>query len=186
MHIHRPHRFGVKIKTLMAITAVFAMAFYAIEEWGRVSPERRWELERKWVRIPLDARFLPAEGAAVRLGDPLLKVAWIISRNEGHSWLVTEGGKIGDTWHHHWDAGGDSNLGVAPAEGLAELPAYLKRLPPSDLAAPTSDCLMIAFPSGGAWVVRRYRHDSLPKEANDIATLLNFRSSYDGQLIDHW
>ncbi len=175
-----------KVKTLMAVTAVLALVFYVVAEMNRISPERRWEMEARWVRHPLTTKFLPSEGDRVRPGDPLLKVACIAGVDDGHSWLVTEEGKIGDTWVLYPDAGGNRDLGRAPDEGLRQLPAYLKRLPSSSVAGPEPGSLIIAYRSDGVWFFRRYRLGSVPREVNDIARLLKLRSSLGGGVIDDW
>src|SRR4051812_21798627 len=64
---------------LMTITVVCAIVSYAVAEMSRISPEQRQDIEREWVSDPLGTKFLPSEGARVRAGDPLLKVAWIIA-----------------------------------------------------------------------------------------------------------
>jgi hypothetical protein len=165
---------------------VCALAFYAISEWSRIPPEKPWDLEDAWVRSPLQREFLPREGARVQPGDPLLKVAEISSDETAHSWLVTPEGMIGNAWYHRFDAGGNSAMNSASVEGLARLPDSLKGLLPSDFPTAVSGTLLIAFPSNGCWVVRRYRLGSVPKQANELATPLGFRSSFDGEAITAW
>lgn len=176
----------IGLRFLLAIPVAFALLFYVILERIRVPPEQRRSVEYKWVRDPLKARFYPAEDSQVRPGDPILKVARIITSRSAHSWLVMDGGIIRDDWYYGFDAGGNDEMPPANPEGLARLPRYLKRLPPSDLAANSPNSLIIAFPSAGVWVVRRYRLDAVPKEADDIAKALAIHSSFDGEAIDHW
>lgn len=179
------HRWQVRIWVLLAMPIVCALMFTAISELSRISPEDRWDLEDEWVQSPLKTEFSPTEGARVRSGDPLLKVAWI-KKGSAHSWLLTPQGTIGDTWHYGFDTGGNREINSATVDGLARLPEYLKHLPPSDIPAITANSLLVAFPSDGVWVIRRYRMDAVPQEANDMATALDFRSSFNGEAIKAW
>lgn len=129
MHVPRWHWPSFKVRTLMAITAVFALVFYVLAEMNRITLEQRWDIEAKWVRNPLKARFLPSEGASVRPGDPLLKVAQL-GGGWGHagSWLVTEGGKIGDTWIAWPDAGGNPEISRATGRWPQTAPDLLEEI----------------------------------------------------------
>src|SRR5688500_1709759 len=102
---HR-HRWQIRLWVPLAMPVACALVFTAASGLSRMSPEDRWELEDEWVQRPLMTEVLPTEGARVRSGDPLLKVAWIGS-GAAHSWVVTPQGTIGDTWHYGFDAGGN-------------------------------------------------------------------------------
>ncbi len=178
----------VKLWVFLVMPVGCAFIFYATIGPRRVTWKDRLNLESDWVRRPLTTEFLPEEGADVHIGDPLLKVAWIGEKStfSGHSWLISPKEMIGDTWHYGFDAGGDRELNPASAEGLAQLPTYLNRLPPSDHATVATKSVIIAFPSNGTWTIRRYRRGTVPSEANDLAKLLGFRSSFDGKPVQAW
>jgi hypothetical protein len=177
-------RFGFWV--LLVIPVVCALIFWAIRELGSISTEDRWKLESQWVTHPLKTEFLPAEGARFRRGDPLLKVARIYPKGTADSWLIMPNGMIGHMWHYGFDAGGDTNLNPASTKGLSALRDYLKKLPPSNITTATTNSLVIAYPSDWVWVVRRYRLDAIPKEANDIAAGLDFHSSFNGKAVKAW
>jgi hypothetical protein len=153
-----------------------------IEEWR--------ELEFKWSRDPLHETFFPATGASAGINDPLLKVARIYKQGAtgtGHSWLVTRQGEISDMWNYGFDAGGESDLGRVPVDILSRLPSYLGRLPASRPSkAGVSGLIVFAFQQDGVWALRRYARDSVPEEADELARLLNVRSSFNHSLVDHW
>ncbi|HEV3121745.1 MAG TPA: hypothetical protein VGY53_07575 [Isosphaeraceae bacterium] len=165
-----------RVWALMLVPVACAPVFLWLAQRNRVPPVERGEREHHWTLDPLNTEFEPKEGTRVASGDDLVKLArvegpWGSGRYYGTCWYVTPDAMLHYQWHNPDDAGGDTV--PAPAEGLARLPALLRKLPPTDPAAGPKDRLLVAFPSNGRWVVRTYRRDALPKEVDDLAKALN-------------
>ena len=176
-------RWQIRLGVLLVVPVVCALAFAGLSLSTRVSPEERLKEEYRWTYNPIPKRFWPRDGAWVRPGDPLLKVANVFtvvgtSDRYARSYLITNRGTIQDAYHYADDGGGTDSEGYpARAEGFAQLPTLLQKLPPSDPSPPLRNTLYIAFQRDGAWVVREYRANRLFPEAQALAEALGVRGT---------
>ncbi len=163
----------IPVWMLLIVPVVCAPFFLLVRYLGRMSPETLGHVEYEWVANPQKARFWPQDGSWTSPGDPLLKIASVNFLNQPYggyrgvsNWLYTDG-KI-HTWVH---MGNDrwSDERSASAAGVAQLPALVAKLPPSDPTAGAKERVQVAFQNNGVWVVRAYAGANVPQEVTDLA-----------------
>ncbi|HEY2157795.1 MAG TPA: hypothetical protein VGH33_19350 [Isosphaeraceae bacterium] len=178
-------RWRIRLSALLLLPVAFAIAFVAITRWTRVSREERMKLEDEWILRPTTTKFWPEDGEWVHAGDPVLKVASFraspgaFASEPRCTMLVDAWGKVQERVHVTWDRW-DKEYPLRP-ESSDTLPAFLAKLPPSDPAATPADCLYIAYPQWGRWVVRKYRRSAAPKEALAVSSALHAEAAADGE-----
>ncbi|HEY2157796.1 MAG TPA: hypothetical protein VGH33_19355 [Isosphaeraceae bacterium] len=179
-------RWRIHLGVFLLLPVISAIAFAWLANWYRVPIEDRMEQEHKWTLSPNSTKFWPEDGARVRWGDPVLKVASVrawpnsLAYLRVGTWLVDDRGIVREQSHIRIDAGSDEY--PLRAEASAALSALLAKLPPSDPAAsPPTDILYVAHPHRGRWLVRTYRASAAPKEASDVLNVVAARPTSGGK-----
>ncbi len=173
-------RWQFPLWSFLIVPVVCAPLFWNLAQRNRVgipfNPDQMWCWDSS-------ALLWPQQGALVGKEDrfvvKLARVNYNVEQwgrdtntRPGQIWKLSPDGLVHTTMGRS-GYGYDEYAHPAPPQAVAQLPALLQKLPPSDPAAIPGDRLFfVIFPVNGRYEVRTYRRDALPQEVDAIAKAL--------------